>query len=127
MWRTRLSEPTSVDSTKRGIAGWGPASTEFLATDDLDRRQGEYEFAPSTQVPFFPLDYAISEMPWQNHHIVRIQGRCICLGDDRNPGSGCVAAVFVGVHLGDACNVFGREAAVLQQDVALGGRTVAHY
>src|SRR4029077_16154197 len=60
------------------------------------------------------------EVPGQDQQVVRLPPEKLVLRDDGNPGAGRVAAELVGVDLADRTDVLFREAAILEDDVALG-------
>ena len=66
-------------------------------------------------------------MPWQNEEVVGFHRMCFLLGNDRNICAGSEAAEFVLVYFGDCWEQVGRDSAMLQEDVSLGGSSVAKH
>src|SRR5260370_38149299 len=60
-------------------------------------------------------------MPWQNNQVIRLHSKQFGLGDNRYPCPWGIRSEPVRVHVANIRNIFLRQAAVLQQDVSLGG------
>ena len=66
-------------------------------------------------------------MPWQDEEIVRLHRMCFRLGNDRDICAGSEATEFVLIYFRDCREQFGRDSAVLEEDVSLRGSSVAKH
>src|SRR5260370_34180015 len=62
-------------------------------------------------------------MPRKNNQTVRLHGEQFGFGDDGYPRSRSIGSELLRIHFADIRNFFPRQAAVLQQDIPLGGST----